>query len=390
MDKIQSRYKTLTKFKLNESEIEELLTYNENKFKQNSNINDFISFPLKSEPHVKIWQNYKTLADKIGTNNSLTFPLVQLKFPVQEGMSQNEQYLRAVRKGECEENFRFEGGLQLTDPDNLQLEIKDTLAGAIPVIIAPNRQDFELLIQAITKKNEPATIPPSMGACIIGGYNNWDRIKQYRLEWEKNNPNHCTQEDWNQEFKRLIPQKSLYQDRFIILSQGFYSNVSATQLGLTEQQWQKLSLTIRLEHECTHYFTRRVLNYMGNNLLDELIADYQGIVAALGYFRADWFLHFIGLESFPDYRQGGRLENYRGVPPLSDQAFKILQNLVKTAAENLEKFHNKYFDSTPTEEESISLLMALTTLTLEELASNDFETLVQESINYQKKFFKIE
>lgn len=152
MDKIQSRYKTLTKFKLNESEIEELLTYNENKFKQNSNINDFISFPLKSEPHVKIWQNYKTLADKIGTNNSLTFPLVQLKFPVREGMSQNEQYLRAVRKGECEENFRFEGGLQLTDPDNLQLEIKDTLAGAIPIIIAPNRQDFELLIQAITKK----------------------------------------------------------------------------------------------------------------------------------------------------------------------------------------------------------------------------------------------
>lgn len=129
---------------------------------------------------------------------------------------------------------------------------------------------------------------------------------------------------------------------------------------------------------------------MGNNLLDELIADYQGIVAALGYFRADWFLHFVGLESFPNYRQGGRLENYRGNPPLSDQAFKILQNLVKTAAENLEQFHNKYFNSTPTKQESISLLMALTTLTLEELASDDFETLVQESINYQKKFFKIE
>jgi len=120
---------------------------------------------------------------------------------------------------------------------------------------------------------------------------------------------------------------------------------------------------------------------MGNNLLDELIADYQGIVAALGYFRADWFLHFVGLESFPNYRQGGRLENYRGNPPLSDQAFKILQNLVKIAAENLEQFHNKYFNSTPTKQESISSLMALTTLTLEELASDDFETLVQESIN---------
>ncbi len=389
MDKIQLRYNTIAQLKANESEIEELLTYNENKFEFNHNPNDPLNFPLKSEPHVQIWENYKTIADKIGTHNSLSSSLVQLKFPVAEGISKNEQYLKATRKGEIEDNFVFEGGLQLTEPENLQLEIKETLAGSIPVIIAPNRQDFVLLIQALTKRNEPIPVPDSMGACIIGGYNNWDRIKKYRQQWEINNPNHCTPQNWNQEFQRLKLQKELYQDRFIILSRGFYSNVSASQLNLTDEQWQKLSQNIRLEHECTHYFTRRVFNYMGNNLLDELIADYQGIVSTLGYFRGDWFLHFMGLESYPDYRQGGRLENYQGNPPLSEGALKILHKLVKQATENLENFHQKSFSSPPTNQENLSLLMALTNITLEELASEDFEHILKQSINSRKKIFKI-
>jgi len=390
MSKTQLRYSTLAKLKANESEIEELLTYNENKFEFNHNPHNPLKFPLKSEPHIEIWQNYQTIGDKIGTYNSLSSFLVQLKFPVREGMSQNEQYLKATRKGQIETNPLFEGGLQLTEPDKIQLEIKETLAGSIPVITASNRQDFVLLIQALTKRNEPLPVPDSMGACIIGGYNNWDRIKKYRQQWEENNPNHCTQEDWNQEFQRLKPQKELYQDRFILLSRGFYSNVSASQLNLTDEQWQKLSHTIRLEHECTHYFTRRVFNYMGNNLLDELIADYQGIVSALGYFRGDWFLHFMGLESYPDYRQGGRLENYQGNPPLSQEAFKILQKLVKQATENLENFHHQFFSSPPNQQEKLTLLMALTNLTLEEIASKDFELLFKQSINSQKKIFKIQ
>ncbi len=81
---------------------------------------------------------------------------------------------------------------------------------------------------------------------------------------------------------------------------------------------------------------------MQNNLLDELIADYQGIVAAVGHYRADWFLRFVGLESFPNYREDGRLQNYRGQPPLSNQAFKILQALVVAAAQNLEQFDRTF------------------------------------------------
>jgi hypothetical protein len=247
-----------------------------------------------------------------------------------------------------------------------------------------------------------------MGACMVAGYNNWDRIHRYRQQWLVNN----SESDWSKEFSRLTTQKELYQDRFIILSDGFYSNVQPAKLGLTADEWRGLSLTIRLEHECTHYFTRRVFNSMRNNLLDELIADYRGIVAATGTYKADWFLHFLGLESFPDYREGGRLQNYRGQPPLSDGAFKILQKLVKAAAENLEAFERNYTQQrrgdsrrearkavlkdtasrreasplgriAPTNEYQI-MLMALTSLTIEELASSNAGKRLQQIIETQQ------
>jgi hypothetical protein len=105
-------------------------------------------------------------------------------------------------------------------------------------------------------------------------------------------------------------------------------------------------------------------------MIDELIADYRGIVAALGYYRSDWFLHFIGLESFPAYRKGGRLENYRGEPVLSDSAFKILQILVKKAAENLDRFDKQFCQMQRTPLQQVSAIVTLTALTLEELAND--------------------
>ena len=126
---------------------------------------------------------------------------------------------------------------------------------------------------------------------------------------------------------------------------------------------------IRLEHECTHYFTKRVLGSMQNRVLDEFIADYAGISAVVGGFRADWLLAFVGLECYPAYREGARLQNYRGTPPLSDGAFRILQALVFQAAHNLER-------SVETCRDAHSLLFALSTMTLEELASSQSEEVI--------------
>jgi len=184
---------------------------------------------------------------------------------------------------------------------------------------------------------------------------------------------------WAAEFQRLIPQKALYQDRFMIISDGFYSNVAAADMGLSSAAWQRLSVSIRIEHECTHYFTRRVFGAMRNNAIDELIADYFGIVAAVGHFRADWFLRFMGLEGFPAYREGGRLQNYRGTPPLSDGAFTVLQALVRDAAIHLERFDATHGDALRSAEHKAHLMLALTSLTLEELASPEAESRLEQA-----------
>ena len=321
LSKIQEfQSKVLKKYGARTTEIAELSVYNQNVF-QHEHLPSPLNFPLHPESHVQVWSEYYDTAKELGVWETLKNVLVQLHFPIQEGISQTEGYRAVTLKGVEPNNLAEATGLVLQQSEKLGLKIYPSLAGAIPVLLTGNREDFESLLRALTKRNEPKSIPPSMGACMIAGYNNWDRIRRYRQQWSQENPQNCNEFAWKQEFIKLIPQKTLYHDRFIILSNGFYSNVPPEDLGLTASEWQSISLTIRLEHECTHYFTRRLFNSMQNNLLDELIADYRGIVAALGYYRADWFLQFMGLESFPNYRPSGRLQNYRGQPPLSDSAF---------------------------------------------------------------------
>jgi hypothetical protein len=348
------------------SEIEELLAYNQNIFDL-TNISRVLQSSLPDEAHLPFWRKSLATAEVTGIFETCKNILVQLQLPIQSGISQTKFYREATLKGHKTAEMTQTQGLQLQQPEKLQLEIYPSLAGSIPILFTANRADFVCLVQALTKKNEPEPIPDSMGACMVANYNNWGRINQYRDQWSVKNGDNCAEKDWQLEFRRLIPQKQLYQDRFIILSDGFYSGVTAQEMNLSESEWRSLSLAIRLEHECTHYFTHRVLGSMRNNLLDELIADYQGIVAAIGYYRADWFLRFMGLESFPHYRPGARFENYQGESLLSSGALKVLQRLVKVAAENLEYFDRHYARG----RQRHQVLLALTCFTLEELASKE-------------------
>lgn len=280
-------------------ETEELLAYNQNIF-DHSCLTLAAKFPLPPEPHVAAWEEYTATAKEVGVFEVLSSRLVQLQFPILEGISQTEAYRSATRKGVPVDSMVEATGLILQQPEQLQLMIYQSLAGAIPILLTKNRKDFVSLVQALTMRNEPLPVPASMGACMVTGFNNWDRVRQYRQQWSAKNFGNCSESSWLEEFRRLIPQKQLYQDRLIILSDGFYSNVSASDIGLSESEWRRISLNIRLEHECTHYFTQRLFGSMRNNLLDELIADYRGIVTAIGHYRADWFLRFLGLESFTD------------------------------------------------------------------------------------------
>ncbi len=336
-------------------EVSELLAYNQNIFLQGQAEN------IEPEPHVAAWQKYSAEATKLGVWESLRQRLVQLQFPVELGISETAKYRSSTRRGWPVPAGTV--GLKLRSPERLELFMHESWAGPIPVIFAGDRSDFELLVQALLRRNEPVPVPAATGACMVAGFNNWDRIRSYRSQWESEH----VATSWDQEWQRLIPQKTLYQDRLMILSNSPYSDVAGSELGLTEDVWRQQSRQIRLEHESIHYWTKRCLGAMQNNVLDELMADYWGLVAATGEYRADWFLRFLGLEAWPSYRSSGRLENYRGNPQLSAGAWQVLQSLVVTAAQNLEQAHSLLCQS-PELKTARCMVQALSFLTLEEIA----------------------
>jgi hypothetical protein len=360
MSALERRVRVLRAYGAEGGTLDELLRYNTNHFDQTSVLAPR-SYPLADEEFVATWTEYVKQAEIGKVFDFLKIRLVQLNFPVCEGISGCEDYVAATKRGEAVASMQAATGLVLQQAGQLSLSIYQTSAGKIPILYTSYRPDFVSLVRALTMRNEPLSVPESMGACIVSGYNNWDRIGSYRAMCK-------TDSEWNAEFRRLIPHKELYQDRFLLLNGGYYSGVPPTALNLSEPEWREKSLIIRREHEGTHYLTRRVFLSMRNHLLDELIADYSGIVAAIGHFRADWFLHFMGLEEFPRYRATGRFENYRGEPALSDAAFRILRAIVKSAAESLEMFTNRHASLLSRPAFRPLAITVLSTQTLEELS----------------------
>jgi hypothetical protein len=317
-----------------------------------------LSFPLADETFVPAWQSYSAEAAVRGFA-ALADRLVQLHFPIGLGISLTEDYRAVTRSGRQARGLPLATGLVLERPDDIHVLLHPTWAGAIPIIKVGCRADFVSLVRAFSARNEPVPVPDSMGACVVAGYNNWHRLERLRQHWPLEHP------DTPFSLEAVSHFKSEYQDRFLILSDGWYSGVAPELVGVPAHAWPSLSFVIRREHECAHYWTRRVLSSMKNRVLDEVLADYCGITAACGGFRADWFLTFYGLEHFPDYRAGGRLANYRGT--LSDAAFAVVTRLVHAAAQHLEIFSQ--MGEMCGDRGGLLALLTLSRFTLEELAA---------------------
>ena len=324
-----------------------------------------LSLPLPDEPFVAFWEAREAEARERGAFDVLREHMPQLHFPVRAGISESPGYLAATRRGVPPEETAEAAGLELARPEAVELALYPSPAGRIPLIIVRGRAEFVALVQALTHRNEPKPVPDSQGAIMIAGYNNWSRVHALRRRWEESDPAAREGATWKEAFALLQPRRELYQDRFILLSDGPYSAVPAADLGLDEREWRELSLVLRRDHECAHYLTRRIFGSMRNNLHDELLADYAGITAAAGRYRAAWFLRFLGLEGFPAYRAGGRLDLYRGDPPLSDEAFRQLHAMVRDVAATVERFDAGRPDHP---RERALALLALAVLGLEELA----------------------
>ncbi len=323
---------------------------------------------LDDEPHVVAWQAYARDAEACGVFEALRRRFVQLRFPIRKGMSHEDAYRAATRRGEFDRAEPFAPGLVIEDPGGLSLALHATGAGRLPVLTSSSRPDFVALVQAFSERNEPAYIPRSVGACMVSGLNNWDRVAAHRVQWERNHQDDLFQSGWAEEFQRLARSKELYQDRFIILSRGAYSGVSAAEAGLPPEDWLERSLVIRREHECTHYLVCRLSGAVPHRVLDELVADFAGLLRAFGAYPEPLALRFLGLERSPALRPGGRLEYYRGSPALSDEAFAVVTRITARAVATLASVANAAGTRLRTVEALAHLVVVLSRLSLEELA----------------------
>ncbi|HEV3139685.1 MAG TPA: hypothetical protein VGY57_04170, partial [Vicinamibacterales bacterium] len=160
-------------------------------------------FPLEDEPHAAVWADYAAEASRGGALRALQRHFAQMRFPIRLGMSQDPAYLDATRKGKREDPAAAGSGPAFVRPDGLDLRVYETIAGRAPILVSAHRRDFVALVQAFTERNEPNEIPPSMGACIVNGLNNWDRVAAYRSTWESTHLEEAKAGGWSEEFKRM-------------------------------------------------------------------------------------------------------------------------------------------------------------------------------------------
>lgn len=181
-------------------------------------------------------------------------------------------------------NFRY--------PELIRIEIYKSFAGEIPIIYVPDIEDFENLVTNLIYKGVRPEQLSQTGASFA--------------------------------FAKST--------RFIILSSKPYSNIPACELELDEADWANKSMIIRREHECTHYFTKLHYGIARNCLHDELIADFFGLYEAFGYYKAEYFLKFMGVIS----GSGDRLKFYTS--EFSPKFCFAIEETARSAADFLEQY----------------------------------------------------
>ncbi len=167
--------------------------------------------------------------------------LPQLRFPIRQGISQDADYRAATLQGSDPAALAGATGLEIEEPRAIEVELYPSAAGTIPLLIVRRRPEFVALVRALGKRNEPLPIPDSMGALMIAGYNNWFRVGELRRAYEAKSAEERQAATWREEFAKLKTRSELYQDRFILLSDGPYSAVPAAELGQTEERVAALS-----------------------------------------------------------------------------------------------------------------------------------------------------
>ena len=219
---------------------------------------------------------------------SLRATLPQLLLPQVAGISCSELYRRLVLRGE----EGTSAALQAVGPEpvwhqigSLRLSLAPHLCGAMPVLLTPNGPDFCLLVRALAHRSEPVALAHGVHAQAVSGLIHWGLIR------------------------RFVPKS---RAQLILLHEAPYGSVAAQHVPRlpSHESWLEASTVLRLEHELTHLATKRLLGEMRLNLLDELVADCMGMVAALGLFDAQLFGRCLGLDPNGAPLPDGRWRTY--------------------------------------------------------------------------------
>ena len=333
---------------------------------------------FEDELFVENWEEYVSQSKQRGVVAVLKEHFLSLMFPIRKGISEDDDYRAATRRGIVPERKTSASGLQLQASQRIELFLHETDVGRIPVIKCGERRDFLTLVRALAMKNEPLPLPRSVSAFYLGNLVNWGRIWDYRSRWRENNPTGV----WGLEFQALLERQELHRDKLILVCETPYSNVPSCKAGLSDEQWQELSFVIRLEHESTHYLLKRCTGNSGGTLQSELIADFAGLTRAFGVFSADLFLLFMGMEDYPRLRRGGRLGYYRGAVSSGSEDDNVMQANLRSAAYNLQN-SDLSRQISHDRKQKVALLMAMSELSLEELASPEGISSIQgRAVNY--------
>lgn len=271
------------------------------------------AIPLAGGPELAWWTNITAEAvDGVLRGQHvlelLQTGLPQLYLPQQSGISLSELYKALVLRGESVDQASIAGAgatLQWRYPEALRFWIAPHPCGAMPVVQTPCWADFVQLVRALAHRGEPVVLADGVHAQAVSGLIHWGLIRAFGRQ---------------------------SRARLIVLHEAPYGSVPAIDVpgGLTEADWLQASSSLRLEHELTHLATKRLLGEMRLNLLDELIADCMGMVAALGRFNAELFGLCLGIRS-----ASGRWTTY--TQGLSETDARQALDLVMVRANELEQ-----------------------------------------------------
>lgn len=271
------------------------------------------TFPMADAPELAWWTNLTSGAvDGVLQGQPvlelLQSGLPQLLLPQENGISSSDLYKALVLRGERMDHTLFAAvgaPPQWHCTEALRFWIAPHPCGAMPVVQTPSWADFVLLVRALAHRSEPVMLADGVHAQAVSGLIHWGLIHAFGRR---------------------------SRARLIVLHDAPYGSVQASDVpgDLTEAEWLQASSNLRLEHEHTHLATKRLLGQMRINLLDELIADCMGMVAALGRFHAELFGRCLGIQS-----ASGRWTTYTN--ELSEAEARLALDLVMLRAGELEE-----------------------------------------------------